>query len=71
MPRKRRHNTDPNMWKPGLLMTKAHLKHLRGLKEFARCWSVIDSHLKLYEYHEGLSMALDLARERAEAKEEP
>ncbi len=29
-------------------MSEKHLKHLRGLTQFERCWSIIDSHLKLY-----------------------
>jgi hypothetical protein len=37
-----------------LPMNENHLKHLRGLTQFERCWTVIDSHLKLYKMFDEL-----------------
>jgi len=32
-----------------LPLTKSHLQAMRGLTQFERCWTIIDSHLELYK----------------------
>ena len=46
MKRKKRHNT--HLAPQKLPLSEAHLKTMRGLTQFSRCWSVIDSHLAVY-----------------------
>ena len=47
-----------------LPLTKSHLQAMRGLTQFERCWTIIDSHLALYDSLERLSKRMSEPVER-------
>jgi len=47
-----------------LPLTKSHLQAMRGLTQFERCWTIIDSHLALYDSLERLSKRMSESVER-------